>query len=304
MTLSYWNQSAQQYGSRVWADMFEMYVCAWPRFPLTPGNGSFGRKCAGRPAKWRGIDFMRGFIAESRGAESLTLPISDGGELMPYYPWAVLKLLKSPLQPFRGIHNSQGRYRDVKTEIDLKKMCSPEKTSRRRRKDCRNCKTGLWTSLSVWLYLSAPHLSFPFFSISPLCCCADPEGVKGWGVERGPYSPHTDQQALWREMHRLCRKSWSGGLCFGFFFSPWSQFQLLWVLSVQVITRSSPSQALVGDKTLAFWLMDKEMYTNMSTLTPLTPVIDRGMQLHKMIRLLTHALGGEGYLNFMGESSQ
>lgn len=48
--------------------------------------------------------------------------------------------------------------------------------------------------------------------------------------------------------------------------------------------------------------MDKEMYTNMSTLTPLTAVIDRGLQLHKMIRLLTHGLGGEGYLNFIGES--
>lgn len=38
----------------------------------------------------------------------------------------------------------------------------------------------------------------------------------------------------------------------------------------------------------------------MSTLTELTPVIARGMALHKMIRLLTHALGGEGYLNFEG----
>lgn len=38
-------------------------------------------------------------------------------------------------------------------------------------------------------------------------------------------------------------------------------------------------------------------------MIPMTPVIDRGMQLHKMIRLLTHGLGGEGYLNFMGESS-
>ena len=47
-------------------------------------------------------------------------------------------------------------------------------------------------------------------------------------------------------------------------------------------------------------LCDAELYTNMSTLTPLTPVIDRGMALHKMIRLLTHALGGEGYLNFEG----
>ncbi|XP_072477736.1 1,4-alpha-glucan-branching enzyme isoform X2 [Notamacropus eugenii] len=59
-------------------------------------------------------------------------------------------------------------------------------------------------------------------------------------------------------------------------------------------------QALVGDKTLAFRLMDAEMYTNMSVLSPLTLVIDRGIQLHKMIRLITHALGGEGYLNFMG----
>lgn len=50
--------------------------------------------------------------------------------------------------------------------------------------------------------------------------------------------------------------------------------------------------------------MDKEMYTNMSSLIPMTAVIDRGLQLHKMIRLLTHGLGGEGYLNFIGESSQ
>jgi len=62
----------------------------------------------------------------------------------------------------------------------------------------------------------------------------------------------------------------------------------------------SHDQALVGDKTIAFWLMDKEMYTNMSDLTERTPVIDRGMALHKMIRLITHALGGEGYLNFEG----
>ncbi|KAL7787072.1 hypothetical protein V8C37DRAFT_412214 [Trichoderma ceciliae] len=62
----------------------------------------------------------------------------------------------------------------------------------------------------------------------------------------------------------------------------------------------SHDQALVGDKTLMMHLCDAELYTNMSTLSPLTPVIDRGMALHKMIRLLTHALGGEGYLNFEG----
>ncbi|KAG0248073.1 alpha-1,4-glucan branching enzyme [Mortierella polycephala] len=62
----------------------------------------------------------------------------------------------------------------------------------------------------------------------------------------------------------------------------------------------SHDQALVGDKTIAFWLMDKEMYTHMSVLTDLTPIIDRGLALHKMIRLITHGLGGEGYLTFIG----
>eukprot|EP00128_Syssomonas_multiformis_P008502 Colp12_sorted_trinity150504_noHs@6785 len=62
----------------------------------------------------------------------------------------------------------------------------------------------------------------------------------------------------------------------------------------------SHDQALVGDKTIAFWLMDSQMYTNMSFLSERTHVIDRGLALHKMIRLLTCALGGEAYLNFMG----
>ncbi|KAI7113090.1 1,4-alpha-glucan-branching, partial [Hortaea werneckii] len=62
----------------------------------------------------------------------------------------------------------------------------------------------------------------------------------------------------------------------------------------------SHDQALVGDKTLLFWLCDAQMYTHMSTLSEFTPVIERGMALHKMIRLITHGLGGEAYLNFEG----
>lgn len=62
----------------------------------------------------------------------------------------------------------------------------------------------------------------------------------------------------------------------------------------------SHDQALVGDKSLMMWLADAEMYTHMSTLTEFTPTIERAMSLHKMIRLVTHALGGEGYLNFEG----
>jgi 1,4-alpha-glucan branching enzyme len=61
----------------------------------------------------------------------------------------------------------------------------------------------------------------------------------------------------------------------------------------------SHDQALVGDKTLAFWLMDKEMYWHM-TKGDQNPVIERGMALHKMLRIFTASLGGEGYLNFIG----
>ena len=61
----------------------------------------------------------------------------------------------------------------------------------------------------------------------------------------------------------------------------------------------SHDQALVGDKTMIFRLADAEMYTGMSKEIH-TPVIDRAIALHKMIRLFTLASGGEAYLNFMG----
>ena len=58
-------------------------------------------------------------------------------------------------------------------------------------------------------------------------------------------------------------------------------------------------QALVGDKTIIFRLVDKEMYFSMDkgkqNLT-----VERGVALHKMIRLVTAATAGNGYLNFMG----
>ena len=61
----------------------------------------------------------------------------------------------------------------------------------------------------------------------------------------------------------------------------------------------SHDQALVGDKTLIFRLCDQEMYWAMDKSSH-NQIIDRGMALHKMLRLLTITLGGEGYLNFMG----
>ena len=61
----------------------------------------------------------------------------------------------------------------------------------------------------------------------------------------------------------------------------------------------SHDQALVGDKTLMFRLADKEMYWGMNRGYE-NMVVERAVALHKMIRLVTIAAGGEGYLNFMG----
>jgi len=58
-------------------------------------------------------------------------------------------------------------------------------------------------------------------------------------------------------------------------------------------------QALVGDKTLIFRLIDKEMYFSMARGSN-NVVVDRGIALHKMIRLATLATAGNGYLTFMG----
>ncbi len=61
----------------------------------------------------------------------------------------------------------------------------------------------------------------------------------------------------------------------------------------------SHDQSLVGDKTIAFRLMDASMYFHMNKGSQ-NPIVERGMALHKLIRLVTFALGGDGYLNFIG----
>ena len=61
----------------------------------------------------------------------------------------------------------------------------------------------------------------------------------------------------------------------------------------------SHDQALVGDKTIIFRLIDAEMYWHMRHGDN-TYMVDRGMALHKMIRLVTCSTMNGGYLNFMG----
>ncbi len=61
----------------------------------------------------------------------------------------------------------------------------------------------------------------------------------------------------------------------------------------------SHDQALVGDKTIIFWLADAELYWHM-TKSDNSYVVSRALAMHKMIRLVTASTMNGGYLNFMG----
>ena len=86
----------------------------------------------------------------------------------------------------------------------------------------------------------------------------------------------------------------------------WNMGELFHVLTNRragekhIVYAESHDQAMVGDKTLAFRLMDADMYWHMSEETAGNMRVERGIALHKMIRLITFTLGGEGYLTFMG----
>ncbi len=79
----------------------------------------------------------------------------------------------------------------------------------------------------------------------------------------------------------------------------WKELSDRRYLEKTIAYAESHDQALVGDKSIAFWLMDKEMYFHMQ-VEDQNIIIDRGIALHKLFRLFTISLGGEGYLNFMG----
>ena len=85
----------------------------------------------------------------------------------------------------------------------------------------------------------------------------------------------------------------------------WSMGEMWWQLTNKRADEKTISyaechdQAMVGDKTIIFRLMDKEMYFSMNKDST-SDIIDRGIALHKMIRLVTMATAGDGYLNFMG----
>ena len=61
----------------------------------------------------------------------------------------------------------------------------------------------------------------------------------------------------------------------------------------------SHDQALVGDQTLIHRMIGARIYDHMHVRNT-DLVVDRGMALHKLLRLITLATAGSGYLNFMG----
>ncbi|MBQ8593255.1 MAG: alpha amylase C-terminal domain-containing protein [Bacteroidaceae bacterium] len=85
----------------------------------------------------------------------------------------------------------------------------------------------------------------------------------------------------------------------------WKPSSLLWEVTNRrkdektISYAESHDQALVGDKTIIFRLIDADMYWHFKkgdeNLTA-----TRGIALHKMIRLLTASTINGGYLNFMG----
>jgi 1,4-alpha-glucan branching enzyme len=85
----------------------------------------------------------------------------------------------------------------------------------------------------------------------------------------------------------------------------WRPGHILWELTNRradektISYAESHDQALVGDKTIIFRLIDSEMYWHMQRGDN-TFRVDRGIALHKMIRLITASTINGGYLNFMG----
>ncbi len=85
----------------------------------------------------------------------------------------------------------------------------------------------------------------------------------------------------------------------------WKPSSMFWELTNRradektISYAESHDQALVGDKTIVFRLIDADMYWHFKKGDE-NFMVNRGIALHKMIRLLTASTINGGYLNFMG----
>ncbi len=120
----------------------------------------------------------------------------------------------------------------------------------------------------------------------PGMCEPVPEGGIGFDYRLGMGLPD-----LWIKLAKEYRdEDWNLG-------NLW--YQMTFRNAPTIAYVESHDQALVGDKTMIFRFADAAMYDQMEAGCH-TEVIDRAIALHKMIRLLTMAAGGTGYLTFMG----
>ena len=85
----------------------------------------------------------------------------------------------------------------------------------------------------------------------------------------------------------------------------WKVGHIFWELTNRRVEEKTISyaeshdQAMVGDKTIIFRLIDSDMYWHMQK-GDTTLLVNRGVALNKMIRLITSTTMNGGYLNFMG----
>jgi len=85
----------------------------------------------------------------------------------------------------------------------------------------------------------------------------------------------------------------------------WNPRDIFWEMTnrrkdeLTISYAESHDQALVGDKTIVFRLIDSDMYWHFKKGDE-NDVANRGIALHKMIRLVTASTMQGGYLNFMG----
>ena len=119
----------------------------------------------------------------------------------------------------------------------------------------------------------------------PGMCEPVPEGGVGFNYRLGMGLPD-----MWVKLSKKKDEDWNLG-------DMWRELTFRNAGTVAYV--ESHDQALVGDKTMIFRFADAAMYTDMN-LDCHSGVIDRAVALHKMLRLVTMAAGGTGYLTFMG----
>jgi 1,4-alpha-glucan branching enzyme len=123
----------------------------------------------------------------------------------------------------------------------------------------------------------------------PTLCRTLEEGGIGFDYRLSMFIPD-----MWiKHLKEMEDSQWSlGSICYNLANRRWKEKCVAYC--------ESHDQAIVGDKTISMWLFDTDIYTNMSVHSKRTSRVDRGVAFHKMLRLITMGLGGEAYLNFMG----